>query len=335
MESILERYERYSLMEKRQNTPETESSTLSWTLEHAKLKARLEVLHRSQKHFMGENLESMSLKELQNLEQQIDSALKHIRTRKNQLMYESISELQKKDKALQEQNNLLAKKVKEKEKAIAQQQQAQWKQQDSSINSSSAPPPQPMQQLSNTRNNQQEVMDNRGGEQVGVSTHDHIPVIASSNAIFPSWMINSHVRPKAQSNKQKKINNTAIRRRVTASGQREGHDWERTVGEDSCKSRLLGKGGARLGRGSSGLLDGWAEMGAIETAGRAAVDCGWEEDARLLIAAVDCGERRGRGGASCQWGRVVGQRTQLGRGSGWADERRVRLIVLGQGMDMG
>ncbi|KAM7278832.1 hypothetical protein ACFE04_005966 [Oxalis oulophora] len=43
-----------------------------------------------------------------------------------------------------------------------------------------------------------------------------------------------------------------IRRRVTASGQREGHGWERTVGEDSCKSRLLGKAGARLGRGTAG-----------------------------------------------------------------------------------
>lgn len=31
---------------------------------------------------MGEDLDSLSLKELQNLEQQLDSALKHIRSRK-------------------------------------------------------------------------------------------------------------------------------------------------------------------------------------------------------------------------------------------------------------
>ena len=36
-------------------------------------------LHR---HLMGEELDSLSLKELQNLEQQIDMALKHIRSRK-------------------------------------------------------------------------------------------------------------------------------------------------------------------------------------------------------------------------------------------------------------
>ena len=31
---------------------------------------------------MGEDLESLSLKELQNIEQQLDSALKHVRARK-------------------------------------------------------------------------------------------------------------------------------------------------------------------------------------------------------------------------------------------------------------
>lgn len=34
------------------------------------------------RHYLGEDLESMSLKELQNLEQHLDTALKHIRSRK-------------------------------------------------------------------------------------------------------------------------------------------------------------------------------------------------------------------------------------------------------------
>ncbi|PNX82355.1 agamous-like mads-box protein agl8-like, partial [Trifolium pratense] len=95
----------------------------NWVLEHAKLKARMEVLQRNQRNYMGEDLDGLSLKELQNLEQQLDSSLKHIRSRKNQVMYESISELQKKDKALQEHNNLLSKKIKEKEKQLAQEEQ--------------------------------------------------------------------------------------------------------------------------------------------------------------------------------------------------------------------
>ncbi|XP_054804560.1 truncated transcription factor CAULIFLOWER A-like isoform X2 [Prosopis cineraria] len=111
MERILERYERHSYAERQiaANDQETNCQE-NWTLQHAKLKARIEVLQRNQRHFMGEDLEGLSLKELQNLEHQLESALKHIRSRTNRLMNESVSELQKKDKALQEQNNLLAKK---------------------------------------------------------------------------------------------------------------------------------------------------------------------------------------------------------------------------------
>lgn len=115
MERILERYERYSCSERQLNPPDF-SSYGSWTLEHAKLKARLELLQKNQKHYVGEDLDNLSLKELQSLEQHLDNSLKHIRTKKNQVMHESISELQKKAKSLQEQNNVLTKNVKEKEK---------------------------------------------------------------------------------------------------------------------------------------------------------------------------------------------------------------------------
>ncbi|KAK7265885.1 hypothetical protein RJT34_33510 [Clitoria ternatea] len=122
MERILERYERYSYAERPQLGKNDQAPHENWVLEHAKLKARMEVLERNQRNFMGEELDILSLRELQSLEHQLVSALKHIRTQKNQIMYESISELQKKDKALQERNNLLAKKIKGKEKAEAQQE---------------------------------------------------------------------------------------------------------------------------------------------------------------------------------------------------------------------
>ncbi|XP_061364942.1 agamous-like MADS-box protein AGL8 isoform X2 [Gastrolobium bilobum] len=109
MERILERYERYSYTE-RQLVTNDQAPNENWVLEQAKLKARVEVLERNQRNFQGEDLDSLSLKELQKLEQQLGSALKQIRSRKNQLMYETIAELRKKDKALQEHNNLLAKK---------------------------------------------------------------------------------------------------------------------------------------------------------------------------------------------------------------------------------
>jgi MADS-box transcription factor len=120
METILERYERYSFAERQLVAIDSESQG-SWSLEFPKLTARVEVLQRNIRNFMGEDLDPLSFRELQNLEQQIDVGLKRIRTRKNQLMHESIMELQKKEKTLQEQNNLLAKKLKENEKNVSEQ----------------------------------------------------------------------------------------------------------------------------------------------------------------------------------------------------------------------
>nr|URN82076.1 K-box region and MADS-box transcription factor family protein AP1-a2 [Osmanthus fragrans] len=95
MDRILERYERYSFAE-RQLVANEPQSPANWALEYSKLKASTELLQRNHSHYMGENLDSMSLKDLQNLEQQIDNALKNIRSRKNQLLHESISEMQRK-----------------------------------------------------------------------------------------------------------------------------------------------------------------------------------------------------------------------------------------------
>lgn len=128
MEKILERYERYFYAERQlaSNDPNTE---VNWTFDFAKLKAKLELLQRNHRHYLGQDLDSLNIKDLQSLEQQLDNALKHIRTRKNQLMHESISELHKKEKAMQEQNNMLVKKIKEREKAMAEAQGMQWQRQ--------------------------------------------------------------------------------------------------------------------------------------------------------------------------------------------------------------
>ncbi|KAL3376455.1 hypothetical protein AABB24_003069 [Solanum stoloniferum] len=112
MENILERYESYSYAERNLNTTYKEN----WTLEYPKLMARVELLQRNIRHFMGEDLDAFNLREFQGLEQQLDTALKRVRSRKNQLMHESISQLQKKEKELQERNNLISKKLKENEK---------------------------------------------------------------------------------------------------------------------------------------------------------------------------------------------------------------------------
>ncbi|CAI0463215.1 unnamed protein product [Linum tenue] len=110
MEKILERYERYSYAERQLVASELDTQG-NWVVEYNRLKAKIELLERNHRHYMGEELDTMSTKELHNLEQQLDSALKNVRSRRNQLMQESISTLQRKEKAIQEQNNVLAKQV--------------------------------------------------------------------------------------------------------------------------------------------------------------------------------------------------------------------------------
>ncbi|XP_061360092.1 truncated transcription factor CAULIFLOWER A-like [Gastrolobium bilobum] len=134
MEKILERHERYAYAERQLVEKESETQG-NWTIEYSRLKAKIDLLQRNHRNYMGEDLASMSLKELQNLEQQLDTSLKKIRTRRNQLMSETISDLQKKEKGIKEQNNMLAKKIKEKEKATVQQV-AQWEQSNYRVDTS-------------------------------------------------------------------------------------------------------------------------------------------------------------------------------------------------------
>ncbi|RZR84659.1 hypothetical protein BHM03_00011523 [Ensete ventricosum] len=48
------------------------------------------------RHLVGEQLEKLTLKELQQLEQQLETALRKIRSRKNNMFFDSIHDLQRK-----------------------------------------------------------------------------------------------------------------------------------------------------------------------------------------------------------------------------------------------
>nr|ALM95511.1 FRUITFULL2 protein [Nigella damascena] len=118
MEQILERYERYSYTSREVVATDAESQG-DLSLEYNKLKSKVETLQKSQRHFLGQDIDTLNYKELQSLEQQLDNALRQIRSRKNQLMYSSITELQRKEKELQEENSKLRKKIKEKEVTLS------------------------------------------------------------------------------------------------------------------------------------------------------------------------------------------------------------------------
>lgn len=141
MERILERYEHYWYAEKfKALVASAHESQGSWCDEYGRLKARVEALQKSHRHLRGEQLDMLSVNELQQLELQLENALKHVRSRKNQLLFDSITELQKKEKELKEYNRDLEKKLVEKEKAKALTQQANWEQQGQPPAGTSSPP---------------------------------------------------------------------------------------------------------------------------------------------------------------------------------------------------
>ncbi|XP_074592622.1 protein VERNALIZATION 1-like [Curcuma longa] len=180
MEKILERYEHYTYAEKALKSPDLESPG-NWCQEYVKLKAKVEILTTSQRQLMGEQLESLNQKEVQQLENQLEISLKHIRSRKNQVMSESIAELQRKERALREQHKKLEKELKEKEekeKVVTQQAQA---------SSASSPPaivePQPTLNIG--------CYQGAGGNH-GPGEDSPETQLRISGSLLPPWML-SHV----------------------------------------------------------------------------------------------------------------------------------------------
>ncbi|CAK9318323.1 unnamed protein product [Citrullus colocynthis] len=61
--------------------------------EVSKLRAKYESLQRSHRNFLGEELEPLNLKELHNLEKQLDETLSHARQRKAEIMLQKLADL--------------------------------------------------------------------------------------------------------------------------------------------------------------------------------------------------------------------------------------------------
>ncbi|PIN00412.1 MADS box transcription factor [Handroanthus impetiginosus] len=108
MTQILERYQRCCF-----NSQDSisERETQNWYQEVSKLKAKYESLQRTQRHLLGEDLGPLSIKELQNLEKQLEGALTQARQRKTQIMMEQMEELRRKERQLGDMNKQLKIKV--------------------------------------------------------------------------------------------------------------------------------------------------------------------------------------------------------------------------------
>ncbi|BAF15563.1 mADS-box transcription factor 17 [Oryza sativa Japonica Group] len=83
----------------------------SWYQEMSRLKTKLECLQRSQRHMLGEDLGPLSIKELQQLEKQLEYSLSQARQRKTQIMMEQVDDLRRKERQLGELNKQLKNKL--------------------------------------------------------------------------------------------------------------------------------------------------------------------------------------------------------------------------------
>ncbi|EEC69325.1 hypothetical protein OsI_38423 [Oryza sativa Indica Group] len=97
MERILEKYDRHELLSEGNNVieefPELEGSM---RYDHIKLRGKIEALKKSQRNLMGQELDSLTLQDIQQLEDQIDTSLNNIRSRKEKLLMEKNTILEKK-----------------------------------------------------------------------------------------------------------------------------------------------------------------------------------------------------------------------------------------------
>ncbi|XWS48371.1 hypothetical protein CRYUN_Cryun13aG0070700 [Craigia yunnanensis] len=101
---ILEKYwqHRYT---SQVNIAEDETQTLYQ--EVLRLKGKYESLQRSQRHLLGQELETLGIKELHKIEKQLDRALSRARQKKTQLLLERMEELWKKEGELEDENKQL------------------------------------------------------------------------------------------------------------------------------------------------------------------------------------------------------------------------------------
>ncbi|KAG8638656.1 truncated transcription factor CAULIFLOWER D isoform X2 [Manihot esculenta] len=84
-----------------------------WRSEIEELERTIETLETRLKHFCGEDISVLGMKELKQLERQLKTGVERIRSKKRRIIMDHINFLKRKHRALQEANTLLQKRLHE------------------------------------------------------------------------------------------------------------------------------------------------------------------------------------------------------------------------------
>ncbi|CAH9090934.1 unnamed protein product [Cuscuta europaea] len=131
MLKTLERYQKCSYGTLEVNRPNRDIEQSSYK-EYLKLKGKYESLQRYQRHLLGEDLGPLNIDEIEHLEHQLDTSLKHIRSTRTQMMLDQLSDLQTKEKLWLEANKTLESKLEE--IYVENNLQQQWGEQSGAYN---------------------------------------------------------------------------------------------------------------------------------------------------------------------------------------------------------
>ncbi|KAL0450430.1 UNVERIFIED_CONTAM: Agamous-like MADS-box protein MADS2 [Sesamum latifolium] len=113
MLKTLERYQKCSYGSLEVNHPGKDIEQQSSYREYLKLKAKYESLQRYQRQLLGDDLGPLNINDLEHIEHQLETSLKHIRSTRTQVMLDQLTDLQTKEKLMLDANKALERKLEE------------------------------------------------------------------------------------------------------------------------------------------------------------------------------------------------------------------------------
>ncbi|KAJ4914092.1 Agamous-like MADS-box protein AGL21 [Raphanus sativus] len=109
MKSVIDRYNKSKMEQQQLLNPESEVKF--WQREAAVLRQELHALQENHRQIMGEQLNGLSVNELNNLENQLEISLRGVRMKKEHMLTREIQELSQKRNLIHQENVELSRKV--------------------------------------------------------------------------------------------------------------------------------------------------------------------------------------------------------------------------------